>query len=91
MSRARRACAFDGKNPSKKNRSVGSAATDSAVSTDDGPGTAITAKPADEASRTSLKPGSEINGVPASETSATEPPCANLCRIFGRACAALCS
>ena len=34
--RAPRAPAFGGKNPSKKNRSVGSAATDSAVSTEDG-------------------------------------------------------
>ena len=43
VSRARRAVCFGGRNPSKKNRSVGSAATDSAASTEDGPGSAITA------------------------------------------------
>ena len=91
VSRARRAVAFDGRNPSKKNRSVGSAATARAASTDDGPGSAITAWPRAQASRTSLKPGSEISGVPASDTSAMEAPCASLSRIFGRASAALCS
>ncbi len=38
--RDRRAADFDGKKPSKKKRSVGSAATDSAASTEDGPGSA---------------------------------------------------
>ena len=42
VSRARRAVCFGGRKPSKKNRSVGSAATASAVSTEDGPGSAIT-------------------------------------------------
>ena len=42
VSRALRAVCFGGRKPSKKNRSVGSAATDSADSTDDGPGSAIT-------------------------------------------------
>ena len=89
--RARRAVSLEGRNPSKKNRSVGNAATASAASTDDGPGSAITAWPAAQASRTSLKPGSEISGVPASDTSAIEAPCASRSRIFGRAKAALCS
>ena len=90
-SRVRRETCLAGKNPSKKNRSVGSAATESAVSTEDAPGTAITAWPAAETSRTSLKPGSDISGVPASDTSAIEAPCASFSRIFGRAIAALCS
>ena len=88
--RARALC-LCGKNPSKKNRSVGNAATASADSTEEGPGSAITAKPAAQTSRTSLKPGSEIKGVPASDTSAIEAPCASFSRIFGRASAALCS
>ena len=69
----------------------GSAATESAVSTEEAPGTAITAWPAAQTSRTSLKPGSDISGVPASDTSATAAPCASCSRIFGRAVAALCS
>ena len=91
VSRARRAVCFGGRKPSKKKRSVGSAATASAASTEDGPGSAITEWPAAQTSRTSLKPGSEIRGVPASETSAIEAPCASRSRIFGRASAALCS
>jgi len=90
-SRVRREASLAGKKPSKKNRSVGSAATESAVRTDDAPGTATTAWPAAQTSRTSLKPGSEIRGVPASDTSAIEAPCASFSRIFGRAITALCS
>ena len=87
--RVRRAPAFDGRKPSKKNRSVGSPATVSAISAAEAPGAAVTASPAAVASRTSLKPGSEISGVPASETSATASPAAIRCRIFGRAVSAL--
>ncbi len=89
--RARRCVAFGGRKPSKKNRSVGSPETVSAVSTDDAPGIAMTARPASCAARTSLKPGSEISGVPASEISATAPPSAMRASSFGRAACALCS
>ena len=54
----------------------------SAASTEDGPGSAITAWPAAQTSRTSLKPGSEISGVPASDTSAIEAPCASFSQDF---------
>ena len=51
--RARRAVSFAGRKPSKKNRSVGSPATVSAISAEEGPGAALTACPAAMASRTS--------------------------------------
>ena len=52
-SRRRRSPALRGRKPSKQNRSTGSPDTASAVSTADGPGTAVTAMPCSTAAETS--------------------------------------
>ena len=52
-SRRDRSPALRGRNPSKQNRSTGSPETASAVSTADGPGTAVTGTPASTAAATS--------------------------------------
>ncbi len=73
-SRPSRSPALRGRNPSKQNRSTGSPDSASAVSTADGPGTAVTLMSCSTAAATSRYPGSETDGMPASVTSSTRAP-----------------
>ena len=72
--RRARSPALRGRKPSKQNRSTGSPETASAVSTAEGPGTAMTSTPASRAAATSRYPGSDTLGIPASVTSSTRSP-----------------
>lgn len=69
--------ALRGRNPSKQNRSTGSPERASAVSTADGPGTAVMRSPRSTAAATRRYPGSETEGMPASVTSSTRAPWAS--------------
>ena len=69
--RLRRAADRDGRNPSKKNRSMGNGDADSAAVSELGPGIGTTLTPSPLTRRTSSNPGSEMSGVPASDISAT--------------------
>ena len=83
--------ALRGRNPSKQNRSVASPDRASAVSTAEGPGTAVTGTPAWIAARTTRRPGSETLGIPASVTTRTvAPPAAAATSSADRVCS-LCS
>ena len=73
-SRRARSPGFRGRNPSNVNRSTGSPLSASAVSTADGPGTAVMSTPASIAAATSRYPGSETLGIPASVTTTTVCP-----------------
>jgi hypothetical protein len=87
----RRSPGLRGRNPSKQNRSVASPDSASAVSTADGPGTAVTGTPASTAARTTRRPGSDTLGMPASVTTRTvEPSPTAATRSADRACS-LCS
>src|SRR5579884_1927353 len=60
-----------GRNPTKRQRSTGSALATSAATAAEGPGRTSTARPAATQAWTSTNPGSDTSGVPASDTSAT--------------------
>lgn len=75
-SRRRRSPPLRGRNPSKQNLSTGSPDTASAVSTADGPGTAVTRSPSSMQAVTTRYPGSDTDGMPASVTSTTMAPAA---------------
>ena len=72
--RCRRAAAFGGRNPAKRNSAVGRPDATSAASAAEGPGTGITRRPAAAAAAISPAPGSDTAGMPASLTSATAAP-----------------
>ena len=90
-SRASRAAALVGRNPSNRNGPGASPAALTSAVTALGPGIGTTAKPASCAAATMAVPGSLIAGVPASLTSATSCPSASSASTRVAASASLCA